>query len=586
MASFDVAIIGGGPAGSTCASLLRKYDPRLRVAVFERERFPRDHVGESQLPYIGSILDEMGCWEKVERAGFPIKVGATYRWGKTDDLWDFEFVPNGELSNEPRPGRYEGQRRLTAFQVDRAIYDKILLDHARELGAVVREQHSVRQVLSAGDRIEALIVQNPEGGDERVTARWYVDASGHTGVLRRAMGVETQSPTTLQNIAIWDYWQNAEWAVSIGVGGTRVQVMSLGYGWIWFIPLGPTRTSVGLIVPASYYKTSGKRPTELYAEALASDPVIAPLLANATQENKLSTTKDWSFLADRTAGENWFLAGESAGFADPILAAGMTLAHSGARDVAYSILALERRDYEADWIREHYDTTQRRHILSHIRFADFWYTANGCFTDLKDHAQSIASSAGLDLTPDLAWQWLGTGGFVKDDLTLTGVGGYNLTSVKGITENFLGVEPTWKIGGASRLTLNLEGAEKGWSATKESGRISRYRCYLRDGKVLPTQGVAGLIFQSLKRSDRLEDLFEAIDQYADQKGLSDPQLEKLMVQIADLLEAMVTDGWVIASSKEGEMAFPLVATDHSSWMHPNRDRRARVGTLASATERA
>src|ERR1700722_8538532 len=105
---LDVAIIGGGPAGSTTATILKKYRPDLGVAVFEREHFPREHVGESLLPSVCKVLDEMGCWDAVEQAGFPIKIGATYRWGSSPDLWDFEFLPVSEYRDEPRPGRFEG----------------------------------------------------------------------------------------------------------------------------------------------------------------------------------------------------------------------------------------------------------------------------------------------------------------------------------------------------------------------------------------------------------------------------------------------------------------------------------------------
>ena len=111
----DVAIVGGGPAGSTVGCLLRKYRPELRVAIFEREAFPRDHVGESQLPPISKVLAEMGCWDAVEAAGFPIKIGVTYRRGRTDDLWDFEFLPGDDFEDRPRPDVYAGQRELTAF---------------------------------------------------------------------------------------------------------------------------------------------------------------------------------------------------------------------------------------------------------------------------------------------------------------------------------------------------------------------------------------------------------------------------------------------------------------------------------------
>ena len=90
--TYDVAIIGGGPAASTVGTLLRKYQPSIRVGIFEKEKFPRDHIGESQLPPISAVLAEMGCWDKVEAANFPIKVGATFRWGAQKEIWDFEFL--------------------------------------------------------------------------------------------------------------------------------------------------------------------------------------------------------------------------------------------------------------------------------------------------------------------------------------------------------------------------------------------------------------------------------------------------------------------------------------------------------------
>ncbi|MFI4916853.1 MAG: tryptophan 7-halogenase, partial [Phycisphaerales bacterium JB060] len=128
--SCDVAIIGGGPSGSTLATLLRKYNPALKVLVLEKEVFPREHVGESQLPAISPILNEMGVWDKVEAANFPVKLGASLTWGRDGERWDFDFYPVEEFKDEPRPAKFEGQRQRTAFQVERSIYDKILLDHA------------------------------------------------------------------------------------------------------------------------------------------------------------------------------------------------------------------------------------------------------------------------------------------------------------------------------------------------------------------------------------------------------------------------------------------------------------------------
>jgi len=569
--AYDVVIIGGGPAGSTVGTLLRKYNPRLNVLILEREKFPRDHVGESQLPLIGHVLDEMGVWDKVERANFPIKVGATYRWGQTDELWDFEFLSQGQLKDEPRPAKFVGQRTETAFQVDRAKYDDILLNHARELGCRVKQETAVREVLHEGDRVTGLVLET----GETVTARHYVDCSGHSGILRRAMGVHTQPQTNLQNIAIWDYWQNAEWAVNIGVGGTRVQVMSLGYGWIWFIPLGPTRTSIGLIVPAEYFKNSGKKPAELYAEALASEPRISGLLKKATSEGKLTTTKDWSFVADRLTGENWFLAGECAGFADPILAAGMTLAHMGAKEVAYAILAIDRRDYDENWIRTRYCESHRGHIMQHIKFADFWYTHNGVFTDLQEHAKNIAGDAGLNLSNAEAWRWLGTGGFIDGNQATTGTGGYSLTATKHITSRFTGEKAFNSIDGKTHFALDIEGTEKGWGADHSHGYILRHRILRREGKNLPLKGVPGMLVNALKGGElSYAQLNEAINEWLGQNAQSEMHYQFLRGMTYDTLEALVTDGWIKARTEPGFPAIPAYNFEADAFVHPNRDLAA------------
>jgi flavin-dependent dehydrogenase len=557
--------MGGGPAGSTVGSFLKKYLPRLNVVILERERFPRDHVGESQLPVISDLLAEVGVWDEVEAAGFPVKIGATYRWGRTDELWDFEFLANGKFDPQPRPAKYEGQRKETAFQVDRAIYDDILLRHAASLGCDVRQETSVRTVRRDGDRVTGLTLDD---GTE-VEAKYYVDATGHSGLLRRAMGVGTDCPTSLQNIAVWDYWRNAEWAVSVGVGGTRVLVLSQPYGWIWFIPLGPDRTSIGLVVPARYYKETGKRPEDLYLEAVQSDELVAKLTRNATRENLLSTTKDWSFVADRLAGENWFLAGESAGFADPILAAGLSLAHVGARDVAYAILAMVRGEYEPEWLRSHYDTTHRSQIRQHMRFADFWYTANGTFTDLRDYAKEIAGDAGLSMTSEEAWRWLGQGGFIERNSGLS-VGGYGLQLAKQLVATFTSGDQFHEIVGMSHFKLNLEGAEKDWAASMRGGKISRHRMYRRGSKLLPIIGQMGWLAGLLKTERSLTDLLGIAQTFAIQSKIEKSDFPAFWAEIMTNLEALVGDGWVTGRTIADAQQVQPIRVDTSAAVHPHR----------------
>ncbi len=570
----DVAIIGGGPAGSTLATYLKMFKPDLEVCVFEREIFPRDHVGESQLPVISHYLHEMGVWDKIEAANFPIKIGATYKWGKTKDLWDFDFLAGGELVDEPRPAKYEGQRKFTAFQVDRAIYDQILLDHAKEKGATVREGARVVKAHREEDRIADIELD----GGEMVTARYYIDATGHAGLIRRAMNVASEYPTNLQNIAVWDYWENAEWAENIGIGGTRVQVMSLPYGWIWFIPLGPTRTSVGLVCPAEYYKTSGRKPEDLYRQALAEEPRIAHLIKNATCEQKLAATKDWSFLAERLYGDNWFLVGESAGFADPILAAGMSIAHAGAREAAFTIMELDRGKLDAAWLKNEYQRLQFNRIRNHIRFADYWYSANEQFGELKEHTRKIAEMNGLDLSPDKAWQWLGQGGFIDDDLT-AGTATLSLSAIKGLGKYMTPMEMGNPLDENNVFRLNLSDAKFGYRASYRDGGVRRYDAYERDGKLLPLVGVFEVLVDILQRDPTLPGIMRQLRGLAE--GNAGNQEFKIWVldRIPVALEALITGGWVVPSY---DPSLPLIKSEQDvKVMHWHTDVNETLRELAA-----
>jgi len=570
---FDVAIIGGGPAGSTCGCFLKKFKPELRVGIFEREVFPRDHVGESQLPLCCKILDEIGVWDKVEAANFPVKIGATYRWGNSNDLWDFNFLPSGAFEDAPRPAKFEGQRLLTAFQIDRSIFDKILLDHAREMGCEVFEDRAVRQVQRKGDRVEKLILENGED----VEARFFVDASGHAGFLRRAMDVVVEEPSNLRNIAIWDYWQNAEWAVTLGIGGTRIQVMSVGYGWLWFIPLGPTRTSLGFVCPADYYKNSGMKPEELYLKAIQDEPRISALVRNAERETPIHSTKDWSFVAQRWAGENWFLVGESGGFADPILSAGMSLAHASAREAAFTILEMGAgRD---KWLREQYESRSRRQVLRHIQFADYWYTANAHFSELKEFTREIAKDEGIDLDAEAAFQWLGTAGFIDEVMVVGGLALFDLASVHLIAKRLSDVPATSPIDGFSGFVLNLRDAEEIQVASYADGKVEAIPAYRRGTKLLPMASLFGLLVTALKHSPSIDLAGKFIINQLRQQGRTyDATFHADMVQA---LEAMARDGWVKCKKFEG--ATPLVCRweDRRGLIEENHDQDLPDDRLAS-----
>jgi len=582
----DVAIIGGGPAGSTTGSLLKKYNPNLKVLILEKEKFPREHVGESQLPLISAILNEMGVWDKVEAAGFPIKLGATYRWGASKDLWDFEFIPVGDFKDEPRPAKFAGQRVWTAFQVERAIYDKILLDHAKELGCDVREETLVREILRGeGDEADTVKKITLTGGEE-IFAKHYVDASGNAAVLRRAMGVSTQTPTSLKNVAAWGYWDNAEWAVKIGVGGTRVFVLSIGCGWIWFIPIAPTRTSIGFVCPAEYYKKSGMSHEDLYHWALKQEPLVQKLTKNASLNGPIRATKDWSFLSDRLVGKNWFLVGETAGFADPILAGGLMITHSGARELAYTLLELERGEHDPAWLRERYETMNYRRMKQHIRFADFWYAGNGQFTDLEAYIAEIAKDAGLKLSRKQAFQWISNGGFLEDIPGRAGIGGLDLAATKKVTEMFLAEEGEapkdigWKISQFNVFHLNLKDATEEFMPILANGRITKAKCFRRENRTLPMLGYYAQFVALLQKTSAISEICNTLLAHYRKQGMDGPRANFELQQALQAFEVMLIDGWVWGQMDPSKGTLKIQDKKDGSMIHANSDPNVMDVTAA------
>ncbi|MCH7946018.1 MAG: tryptophan 7-halogenase, partial [Armatimonadetes bacterium] len=390
-------------------------------------------------------------------------------------------------------------------------------------------------------RVEALVFA--DGGEVR--AKYYIDASGSSAIMRRALGVHVDQPGNLQNISFWDYWQNAEWAVEIGVGGTRVQVMSISWGWLWFIPLGPTTTSVGLVCPADYCKKTGKKPVELYRQAISEQPEIKALLQNATCDNNFQTTKDWSYVAEKVVGENWFIIGEAAGFADPILAAGLTLAHSSAREAAYTIVALEKGELDADWLRESYEELQLKRVRQHIQFADYWYTANGAFSDLKELTRNIAKDAGLDLDAEAAFQWLGSGGFVDHGFGLAGVATFTLLSVKAIIDRFAPEKGELLLMKNNVYKLNLAGAKTVQVPLYVDGEVRAIPCYRRGPKAIALTRQNKRIIHTLRVESKISQIDKVFRQLANQAGVKGRDVE--YVSLLEGLEALARDGFVKAS---------------------------------------
>lgn len=561
---FDVAIIGGGPGGTTTGCMLKKYNPALRILIVEKEKFPRDKIGESQLPPIGAVLNEIGAWEKVERAGFPVKIGGTYTWGKTTSPWVFEFVPESQIPDVvERPGAYEGWRRQVAFQVDRSIYDQILIEHAREFGCDAREEVAVEKILHDGDD---MVTGLKLSTGETVTARYYIDASGNAAVLRKGMGVKCDVPTALKNVAFWNYWEDPEWANWPDAKATRIHIRSLPFGWIWFIRLGATRTSVGVVCPAEYYKKVGKKPQQFYDEAIALEKEVTAKLAKAKAPKEVVGTTDWSFVVDRTYGKNWFLVGECSGFADPILSAGLTLTQTGARELAYTILELDRGELERDWLLQRYDEVQTRRVRQHMRFAEFWYSANGLFDAVRENCSKIAEESGFKLNAAEAFRWLSFGGLTEDVQGQAGIGGLDLTGVKQVMMRMTEGEMPWKIDQMTNFKLNLANAKEAFVGTLRDGRIHKVRSYTRGNKHIAEVGPQGLVMAALRQHEAADEIMTFLQRHL-AKQHSPAHVAAGVNQALQILEVMVQDHWVFCEAKKNRPALRVATPKEGAIIH-------------------
>ena len=231
---YDVAIIGGGPAGSTTAALLARAG--RRVVLFERERFPRFHIGESLLPFSMNAFTRLDLHEKFLRAGFIKKYGGEIIGACSDTGTKFYFK--------------DGYRSQTdhAYQVTRGDFDKVLLDHARESGAEVREQTAVNSIEFSNDGVSLSwkSVHSNEVGSARradrtsqrdvptvegeIRARYLVDASGRTSVFGRQFKIK-KPYDYLQKLSIFAHYENV-WRRD-GIDGTLTVLVRAVDRWFW-----------------------------------------------------------------------------------------------------------------------------------------------------------------------------------------------------------------------------------------------------------------------------------------------------------------------------------------------------------------
>ena len=380
--SHAIVVIGGGPGGSTAATLLARQG--FQVTLFEREVFPREHVGESLLPASIPILETLGVIEEIEAAGFTPKYGATMVWGRDPEPWSWHFAE----TNASYPH---------AYQVWRPTFDRMLLDNAERNGVDVRQGCRVVDVnVEPGNR-PSVAVESADGDAEVFGADWIVDASGQNGVLARRLDLRVNDEF-FRNLAVYSYFRGAARLPEPDAGNIFIEAYE--HGWSWAIPLPDDVMSVGVVVDAAWggSQLSDRPPPEFYREQLSLTGRTSAMLAGAELVDEPRVIRDWSYTSQRLVGEGFILVGDAACFIDPLFSSGVHLALSSAVLASAYVTSALRDPEMREPAAEVYSQLYMQQYHQFREMAALFYASNRTSDSYFWEARRIVNSAD-DVSP-------------------------------------------------------------------------------------------------------------------------------------------------------------------------------------------
>jgi halogenation protein CepH len=397
VAETDVVVVGGGPGGSTLATMVAMRGHR--VVLLEKEKFPRYQIGESLLPStIHGICLLTGAADELAKAGFTRKRGGTFRWGANKEPWTFAFSVSPKMAGETS----------YAYQVERSKFDQILLDHARRKGVDVREQHTVTSVLGDDDRVHGVSFTDAGGNTGTIRARYVVDASGNKSRIYQHAGATREYSEFFRSLALFGYYEGGARLAEPNSGNIFCEAFDSG--WFWYIPLSPTLTSVGVVVRHDLASKIQGDPEEAMTNLIAECPLISEYLKDAKrvtegQYGELRVRKDYSYANTKFWRPGMVLIGDAACFVDPVFSSGVHLATYGAMLAARSINSILDQTIDEETAFNEFEHRYRREfgvfyefLVSfydmHVDESSYYWSAKKVTADTNSDLESFVNLVG------------------------------------------------------------------------------------------------------------------------------------------------------------------------------------------------
>ncbi len=311
---YDVVVIGGGPAGTTLATLVQRRG--YRCLILERATFPRYHIGESLIPQTYGTLDRLGLLPKLRASNFPVKHNVRFVSpdGKASTPFYFSETIQGE--------------RARTWQVERSEFDQICLDNARQSGVEVRTSTSVEAVRFEDGRAVGVSTRSTRADPCEIDSRVVIDASGQATIIGSQLGL--RGPVHgLEKGSLWSYYKNGKRMAGIDAGETTIFTLARG-GWFWYIPLANDIVSVGIVDDPHHLFTSGVHRKQGFLREVQACRPLLERLSEAERVGSVRGSRRLAYMNRQTCGDGWLMLGDARAFLDPIYSSGLYLALASA----------------------------------------------------------------------------------------------------------------------------------------------------------------------------------------------------------------------------------------------------------------